>query len=138
MAGGSASDVRSPYPADEFLIQFGPHNITGDKDTDFTIDNYTVPFAFKPVRAEWTARFAKVTSGAMTVNLEDDTGTAKSIITDQNITAVTSGAASATALTVKTTETIFAGAKLKLSFIAKDVSNVADGLVIRLWGRPVN
>ena len=74
----------------------------------------------------------------MTVNIEDDTATAKSIVTDQTLVATASGAAIAAALTLKKSETIYAGAQLKCSYVAENVSNTAKGVSIRLWVEPVH
>ena len=137
-AGGNANDLRSPYPNNEYCIEFGPFDVKGNQDTSVTVQSKLVPFACKPVRCDWSAEFVEITSGALTVNIEDDTATAKSIVTDQTLVATASGAAIAAALTLKKSETIYAGAQLKCSYVAENVSNTAKGVSIRLWVEPVH
>ena len=137
-AGGNANDMKSPHPNNEYLIEFGPFDVKGNQDTDHTVQTKLVPFAFKPIRADWSAEFVKITSGALTINLEDDTATAKSIVTDQTLVSTASGAAIAAALTLKKSETIYAGAQVKCSYIAANVSNIAKGVSVRLWVEPVH
>ncbi|KPL09548.1 hypothetical protein AMJ71_06155 [candidate division TA06 bacterium SM1_40] len=137
MAGGSASDIRTPFPFDEYLIEFGTFDIAASKSSDYQVDNFTVPFACRAVRCEVTATDVNVTNG-ITINIEDDTPTTpKVVVSDAAVAAITAGAGKSEALTVDRTKTIFAGAVLKCSY-KSGASDDAENVKVRLWVEPVN
>lgn len=140
MAGGSASDIRSKWPkGDDALIpiRFGPHDVEASGAADFIMEKRRMEFAFKPVRAELSARDI---TGAWSINLTDDTSSPYEIITDQAPTAISKGAGSLEAITLAsgaTAQQINAGAILIWSYFT-EAGDVALDMVLTLWVRPVN
>lgn len=138
MAGGTAGDIRTPYPKGEdglFMFEFHGAIVEASKSADFIFNQMTVPFAFKAVKAEYTALEIAITN-AMTVNIQDDTATPEEIITDAAVAAITEGAGGVAALTVDKTKTINAGAILSASY-GSGAGDTAKDLRIRLWVKPV-
>lgn len=145
MAGGTASDIRAPYPKGDaglVCITFGPVEVIASKGTanaaDYVFDQFTVPFSFKPVRAEYTAEDITIGNANLVVNIEDDTGTAKVIVDDAALTAITAGAGVGAALTIANRELVInAGAVLIASYSSK-AGDTTTALKLRLWVKPVN
>lgn len=138
MAGGVAGDIRGSYPKGQdslVLLEFGPFQIIASK-TDYDVDRFTTRFAFKPKFAELTATDIAVTN-AITVNIEDDTGTAKAIVTNKAVAAITAGAGLLLPLTIVNKETIInAGAILLMTYIS-GTSDTGIDVKVRLWVKPV-
>ena len=145
MAGGSASDLRAPYPkgAQSLLcLEFGPFDVPDAAQTDEIVDKLTVPFAFKAVFAEVTALKVTDANASFSINIQDDTGTPKELITNFVVTATALGVGLLDVINgldseVDATETIYAGAILALSYTS-GASDVALSVKVRLWVRPVN
>lgn len=139
MAGGTASDIRAPYPKGEdslVCIEVGAFTIEASKSADYVVDKQTIMFAFKPKKAELTATNIDVTNG-VTLNIEDDSATPQVIVSDEAITAITAGAGKLQALTIDDdTMTINAGAVLVTSY-GSGASDAGLDVKVRLWVEPV-
>lgn len=139
MAGGVAADVRSHFPKGEdglvcFTFAF---NALASKAADWITSRMLVPFAFKAVKADLTAEEVAITN-AMTLNLQDDTGTAQELLTNVSVTAITAGGGGRIDMTsdLDTDITINAGALLDLSYATGASDTVTNG-VFRLYVKPV-
>lgn len=138
MAGGSANDLRAPYPkgAQSLVLIQAPLTVVASKTKDFITHEMTVPFAFKAVKATYSAQDINVTNG-ITVNIQDDSSTPQELVTDKAVTAITGGAGTEQDLSVDKTITINAGAVLYFSYGSGASDDSLDGM-INLWVRPVN
>lgn len=138
MAGGSASDLRSPYPkgSQSVLTIRAPCTVVASKSKDFITHQMTVPFAFKAVKAVYSAQDIVVAS-AVTVNIQDDTATPKELVTDKALAAITGGAGTEQDLGVDKTVKINAGAKLSFSYGSGAGDSSVDGMFL-LSVRPLN
>ena len=140
MAGGNASDIRTPWPKGElgwYLIEFGPVDIPDSaKSADEHFDQFQTHFAFHAMECRATSLNVSETN-AITINIEDDSGTAKVIVADAAITAYTQGDGHNEKLTVVKSVKILAGAIVKCSY-KSGASDTTLGLKIRLWVKPIN
>lgn len=140
MAGGSASDIRAPYPKGEdslVCLTFGPFDVPDAAQTDEIVEKLTIPFGFKAVRAEVTALAVVAGGTTFTVNLQDDTGTPQVLIADAAVADVSLGAGSAESLTVVKTITVNAGAVLSFTYTSVS-GDTAIGVKLRVWVKPIN
>lgn len=139
MAGGVAGDTRAPFPkgADTlFWIKFGPFEIVASKSADFIVEKFELPFACIPKKAYVTAQDVNVTN-AITLNIQDDTGTPKQVVTDASLAAITGGAGSKVALTIADSATVLnAGALLEMSY-GSGASDDAESVSVYLGVDPV-
>jgi hypothetical protein len=95
---------------------------------------FTVPFKCRVLYAEYTARAIAITN-AITVTVQDDTGTPKKAINAQSLAAVTAGTSAVAALTVVSTNTFFKGALLEAQYTS-GASDTGSDVVITLWLKP--
>lgn len=133
MAGGNAADFRTPYPKGEksaIILPFA-FNALASKTKDWITAQILVPFAFKAVRAQLTAEAIAITN-AMTLNLQDDTGTPQELLTDVSVTAITAGGGGRIDFTSSLDKdiTINAGALLDLSYGTGASDTVTNGLFL--------
>lgn len=138
MAGGSASDIRTPWPKGEdglVLIQ-APCSIVASKTKDFITHRHTAQFAFKAVRLTYSAQDIVVTN-AVTLNVQDDSSTPQELITDVSLSAITGGAGLDVDLSVDKSITINAGALLDFSYGSGAADTSIDG-VFNLWVKPTH
>ena len=137
MAGGDTASKLAPYPKYPGLVMltFGPVDLVTNKTKDHLFEKQTTRFAFRPVAAELTAYLVTLTSGTVTINLEDDSTSAKVIIDDVSVAAVVAGAATTVDVTVDNTLVIFAGAILEASY-GTGATVVGTGLKLQLWVEP--
>lgn len=139
MAGGTAADIRTPWPKGEeglVLLQSNPVTVQASK-TGHQWDQMLVPFAFKPVRAEICAESITDADASCAFTVQDDTGTPKKVIDAAATTAMADGSSVRAALTVDKTVTIFAGALLDFLYTSTG-SDASVNLVIRIWVKPIN
>lgn len=141
MAGGTAADIRAPWPKGEngwFLIEFGPVDIPNSaKSADELFDSFVTPFAFRAMECRITALDITDATPSLTVNIEDDSSSPKVLVADHLIAAITQGNGSSQKLTVDKTKTINAGAIVTASYKSAS-SDTTTGLKIRLWVKPIN
>ncbi len=140
MAGGNAADFRAPYPKGEdsvVILSFGPFDIPDAAQTDEIIEEMTVPFGFKAVKAEISGLLLTDSTPSTTINLQDDTGTPQVLIADASVTAFAIGAGAVQDITIVKTITINAGAILRFTYTSAS-SDVATGLKLRIWVVPVH
>lgn len=140
MAGGTAGDLRTPYPkGDNSLIPIHfPLTVVASKTKDFITHSHKLKFACRPVLVEHSAQEVAVTN-AITINLQDDSSTPQEIVTDQTLAAVTAGAGGVTAPTLASGAkalTINAGAILEASY-GSGASDTSLDSVLTLWVRPI-
>lgn len=141
MAGGTAADIRAPWPQGEdglYLYQ-APCTIVASKTKDFVTHVWRVHFAFFAVKCFYTAQDI-IESNAITLNIQDDTGTPVELLTDFNLAAITGGAGGAAGsqdLSISTTKRIEAGALLEFSYGSGATDSTVDG-VFQLYVRPIN
>lgn len=140
MAGGTAGDIRTPYPkGDNSLIPIHfPMTVVASKTKDFISHSHKLKFACRPVLVEFTAQDIIVTN-AVTINLLDDSSTPQEIVTDQTLAAITGGAGGITAPTMASGAkalTLNAGAILEASYGSGASDSTVDG-VMTLWVRPI-
>jgi hypothetical protein len=137
MAGGNAQDVSSAFPKGEnglVLIQSSPVNVQASK-TDHIWCEFTAPFAFRIIKAEAISAIVTI-ANAVTINVEDDTGTPKvPIVNSAGITAGADGTGDRGALTVDDSVLINAGALVNFSYIS-GAGDSSTGTVIWLWVKP--
>jgi hypothetical protein len=137
MAGGNAQDVSSAFPKGEqgfFLITSGPVNFQASK-TDHVWDTFLAPFAFRVKKAEVISAIISITN-AVTINVQDDTGTPKVPIADSGTPASGADGTGDTAqLTVDDSVLINAGALVQFSYTS-GASDTSTGSVVRLWVKP--
>jgi hypothetical protein len=139
MAGGNADLHTTPYPKGEdglFPLVFA-FNALASKSADWITAQVRVQFAFKAVRAELTAEEIAITN-AITLNLQDDTGTPQELLTDVSVTAISGGGGGRIDYTSDLDKdiTVNAGALLELSYGSGSSDTVTNGLFI-LWVKPV-
>lgn len=139
MAGGNAADLRSHYPkGEDGLVCFDfAFNVLASKTKDWIADRMLVPFAFKAVKADFTAEEVAITN-AMTLNVQDDTGTPQELLTDVAVTAITAGGGGRIDMTASLDKdiTINAGALLDVSYGTGASDTVTNGH-FRLYVKPV-
>lgn len=139
MPGGVAGDIRTPWPkgGDSLIpLEFRCDSLEAGKTSDHIFEKMTMDFAFKVVKAEYTARVITETT-AITLNLEDDSATPQVLINDFAVAgSITNGAGSVVAVTVDKTKTVNAGAVLSASY-KSSTSDTGSNVVLRVWVKPV-
>lgn len=138
MAGGNSEDISTPYPKGEdslVLLQTKAFDMVASK-TDHIVDAITLDFACHFEKAEFNADVV-VINNAITINVEDDSGTAKEGIKNSTgVVAITAGASGVPKeLTVDKTKKFNAGAILEFSYTS-GATDSGTNAVIRIWVRP--
>lgn len=135
MAGGNANSMRLPWPNGLYPIFSKCFDIAASKSSDHVVDQQKVPFAFTIEEADFCADVVAI-SNAITINVEDDTGTPKVGIADSaGVVAITAGASARAALTVDKSKVFYEGALLNFSY-KSGASDTATNAQIRLWVKP--
>lgn len=141
MAGGTAADIRTPWPKGDkgwFLIEFGPVDIPDSaKSADELFDSFVTPFAFTAEECRVTALDITDANTTLSINIEDDSDTPQVLVADAGIAPITQGNGSYEKLTVVKNLTINAGAIVTCSYKSA-ASDTTTGLKVRLWVKPVN
>lgn len=140
MPGGDANDIRTPYPkgADSVvLLQSKTFSVAAG--VDGRVDEFTLPFACKCIKAELTADEITDTDGDATVTVEDDTsGTSKKWVSASTFGATHAMNASvARSLTVVPNITFNAGALVRIGVVTTDAGDLITNGCVRLWVQPV-
>lgn len=139
MAGGVAGDIRSAWPKGQdalIPIKFGPFEIIAGKTKDFIVEKLQLPFACQVKKGFVTAQDVNV-ANAITLNVQDDSGTPVQIVTDNALAAITGGAGSWVALTIASPNTTLnAGALLEASY-GSGASDTGESVTIVLYVKPV-
>lgn len=141
MAGGSVQDLRAPYPkGEDSTVQLViPCTIQASKTKDYVVCQWTAPFAFKAVSGYYTAQDFTETN-AITLNIQDDSGTPNELLTDFPVPGSQTGGAGfqidLTSSLDKSTQ-INAGAIVEFSYGSGAGDTSVDGVFV-LNVKPVN
>lgn len=129
MAGGNANDLRTPYPhggpsASGLVFMQIPMDLVAT-DTDHAVmSQFVVNFAFTVELATLSA-YDVISTGVVTCDLEDDTGTPKVAFSGVVIAAITAGAGMSVDLSPNNTVEFYAGAIMSCII---DTTNAADAV----------
>lgn len=131
---GVAGDIRAPYPMGDLVVfPFNSFQMLASQTT-YVVGQFLVPFAFRAVRADFTA--TEVAGTGQTINVQDDTGTPQVVIDDDVIdAAITAGAGGRQLLVVDHSKLILAGAVLTLQYTSGAGDTALDAHVT-LWVKP--
>ena len=126
MAGGTAADLRTPFPKGASSLVFFqiPMDLVAT-DTDHAVmSNFVVPFAFTVETATLSA-YDVISTGTVTCDLQDDTGTPKVAFSGVTIAAITAGAGMSVDLSPDNSVVFYAGAVMSAII---DTTNAADAV----------
>lgn len=134
MAGGDSQILRGPYPKGEdgFVMIRSKTFSAVQSQTGLVFDTITVPFAFQAFYAEIAGVVTE--TNAITITIDDDTGTPKVIVSAAPLATQAVGAV--TALPTVRSVTINAGALLNFKYTS-GASDTTTATVVTLWVKPV-
>jgi hypothetical protein len=139
MAGGTAGDIRTPWPKGDDSIQLlrvGPFTYTGG--TTAQVSNLTLPFSCKPVYMEITG-VSTVAGGGTNhaVLIQDDTAsTTKKWFNSTNVALAALGVRALTIID-KTVE-FFAGAVMSATITPDNNANALSNVMVNVWVKPTH